>query len=253
MEQTAKKLVENTEGLLGKDGRAFPTQREIRRACGDTGSFRRMNQALLTVQLARGAVQAGAQSLDKDFAAVLATMSVPTVAPTFESVTGIPEAALAAFRQGVVLMAVHTERAQAEMLEQRATEQTAWKGSTTLLREQVDDLVDTHDEATRSAREMATAHAAELSALHVKAGVLETAVEFLTTERDGAQSREAELTLKLDAAREALRQEVERRHAAETRAAALEAHIDTRETIEQKAVKRAPEIRARRERNTTAA
>jgi hypothetical protein len=253
MEMTAKDLVEVTLGLIGKDGRTFPTQREIRRACGDVGSFKRMDQALLTVQVARGALQPGQASLDKDFAAVLAAMEVPTPAPTFDGVTGIPEEALAKFREGVLLFAVHVERWQSEILRRRTVEQMSGDASAKHLRQQVDDLTDALDESGRSARETEQRHMAEVSGLREQTGVLTKEVEFLRDARSNAERRITHLESELKDARAAHAAEVEKRHAAEKRVASLEAENGVRDAMAQKGSAPTPDIPPRPERKPNAA
>lgn len=253
MHKTAKELVEVTEQLVGKDGRTFPTQRDIRKACGDTGSFDRMDQALKTVQVARGILPPELARLDKEFAAVLATMAPPTVAPTFAGVTGLPPAAVALIREAVVLASVEIER-------QQAAECQRWEGergrADVLARSQsaqIDSLTDTVDEMQRVARETDQQHTATTSGLREQKGVLEKEVEFLRNDKATLLDRISQLETERNSLRDDLQTERERRHAAEKTVAGLEAEKATRHEMQATSVPAAPEIRVRRERKPKAA
>lgn len=253
MAKTAKELVMIARGLMGQDGKAFPSARDVIGACEGKGSALRAGHAVDTVLVERGITPHLRDHLPDEFKAEIASVPVPTMVPSFDAVRGFPKEALDLVQRALIHASVLVERDQAALVRRWHTAQGEWEATTGRLAAYGRELREELDEARRSAREQEAVHAAALSALREDVGVLRKEIEFLGAVRDAEMARAAQLETELAASREALQREVDRCRAAETRVAALEAGNAAR--AERDAEDRGPrgEGRPRRKKASTVA
>lgn len=225
MAKTAKELVMIARGLMGQDGKAFPSARDVIGACEGKGSALRAGHAVDTVLVERGITPHLRDQLPDEFKAEIASVLVPTMVPSFDAVRGFPKEALDLVQRALIHASVLVERDQAALVRRWHTAQGEWEATTGRLAVHGRELREELDEARRAAREQEAVHAAALSVLREDVGVLRKEIEFLGAMRDAEMVRIAQAETELAASREAFQREVDRCRAAEMRVAALEAGI----------------------------